>query len=159
MSDQQKDEKIDPLLLERLGRICVRWAVVEELSNSFLAFAVSADRAFLRVVTQNVSNSSVVDWLRVLSENRFTDERSRNELAELFRRIDETRRDRNDLVHGIWHAGSEPNIALVHTLRMDRTVPIQDKLVTLTDLDDLIDEIEALLSALTRLGNHLGFTR
>lgn len=157
MTDQEAE--IDPTLLEKLGRICIRWAIVEELCNSFLAVAASADRAFLRVITQNVSNATVVDWLRVLSDARFADERSRKDLAELFRVIDEIRGQRNELVHGIWHRGREPGTALVHTLRMDRAQLIQDKLVTVADLDDLLGHIETLGAQLARLGEHLGFTR
>ncbi|MDE2232502.1 MAG: hypothetical protein KGJ90_00020 [Patescibacteria group bacterium] len=153
----QSGEQIDRDLMERLGRIVIRWAIVEELCVAFLAFAVSADRAFMRVITQSISNSSVVDWLRVLSEERFADERSRKDLAKLFKIIDEVRSDRNELVHGIWHGGPETHTVLVHTLRMDRAQLVQDKLVTIADLDDLLDHIETLISQLIHLGKHLGF--
>ena len=80
--------QVNPALLERLGRIAYHWAYVERLEADFLAFLLQANPAFLHVVSQNVSGSTITGWLRTLSLVRFTDAQTHDGLRILFGRID-----------------------------------------------------------------------
>ena len=110
----------------------------------------------MHIVTQNVSGATITDWLRTLCDIRFTHEASRKALKELLRIIDETRSERNALVHGIWHPGPIPQTALVNSLRLDRRELMKDELVTIADLDELIHRIDTIVAELTTVGKNLG---
>jgi hypothetical protein len=149
--------QVNPALLERLGRIAYHWAYVERLEADFLAFLLQANPAFLHVVSQNVSGSTITGWLRTLSLVRFTDAQTHDGLRILFGRIDDARAARNALVHGLWRPGSEPRTATVTTIKVDRAEIVKWELVTLDDLDSQIGEIGEIYAELITLGSQLGF--
>ncbi len=146
---------VHPSLLEGLGLIVQRWAYVEALEGEFLAFLTGATDLY--VITQAVSGSSITTWIRTLSDIRFTHDESREKLKDLFTRIDETRGERNALIHGLWSPGSEPMTANIQTVNLARSALIVNQFVTCPDLQDLAERIGEIMAELILVGTNLGW--
>jgi len=148
MPENSYDITID--LLARLGLIVTRCALIDEIISDILTKLIEAHRAPMYVITQNVSASTISDWLRTLgplleARDLLDAEALRNTLAL----ADDVRRERNALAHGVWQDGPEPNTAIIRTIRLDRVEIIKEELCTVADLDDLIERCtEALTEAL-----------
>jgi hypothetical protein len=68
--------------------------------------------------------------------------------------------DRNELIHGSWDpTNCEPGTAIINTANLDRAEIIRDRLITVSDLDELIAEIEDWIKDYATLGAELGFPR
>jgi hypothetical protein len=64
------------------------------------------------------------------------------------------------LIHGSWDpTNCEPGTALINTANLDRAEIIKDRLITVSDLDELIAEIERWIKDYATLGAELGFPR
>jgi hypothetical protein len=148
---------IHPDLLTGLGRIVHGWAYVEALQGHFLSWLLEADQARMFVLTQNVSSSTVTDWIRTLLQIPLIEKMGMGDLSELLLTIDETRAERNRLVHGLWSPGPEPTTAKVQTVRWDRTEIVKVELIAIDDLNDLIHRVGDLIRELRDLGTRLGF--
>jgi len=148
---------IDPQLLQRLGMVVSRWAYVEALEGEFLAFLAHADPGAMYVLTQSVTGATLTDWLRILAPIRLTHPDTTERLKALFTRIDETRSERNVLVHGLCRPGPEPGTLLTQTVKWERAEVVREELMTAPDLDDLIQRIHEIAAELIFLGKRLGF--
>jgi len=101
------------------------------------------------IITQNVSASTVSDWIRILTPLHVSDPNTQASLLTLLATVNEIRAERNALVHGLWREGPEPNTAIIQTIRLDRAEIIKDEFATAADLNDLIQRsTEALIEAL-----------
>jgi hypothetical protein len=154
MSDSRD---VSPQLMAGLGLIVSRWAYVEALEGEFLSFLTDADPGSMYTITQSVSGATLTDWLRTLSQVRFSSANMVANLGKLFTNIDETRADRNALVHGLWKPGPEDGTAIVQTIRWDRREVVREELVTAADIDELVERIIDINRELLMLGNSLGF--
>jgi len=56
----------DPTLLAAFARVIIAWSYVEQLQGQLLSFLLKAEGGRVFVITQNVSASTVKDWIRVL---------------------------------------------------------------------------------------------
>ena len=148
---------IDESLRLRLGTLIIEWSFVDAICGEFLAYMLKADPGAVYVVTQNVSSGTIGAWLRTLAPVRFLNENTRERLADLFGRIDDIRSDRNALVHGIWKAGDETGTAIVQTIGWHRSSVVKEELVTIADLNDLIDGVRNVVEELEILAKKLGF--
>jgi hypothetical protein len=136
-------------VLARIGLIVTRCAWIDEILGHILTHLIGADRAPMYIITQNVSASTVSDWLRTLGPLHLKDPPQEEGLRNLLAAADDIRRERNILAHGLWREGPEPNTAIVQTIRLDRAEIIREELCTVADLDDLIERCtEALTEAL-----------
>jgi len=136
-------------LLARLGLIVTRCAWIDEIISDILTKLIEAHRAPMYVITQNVSASTVSDWLRTLGPLHLKDPALQEQLRSTLALADDVRRERNALAHGLWRDGPEPNTATIQTIRLDRVEIIKEELCTVADLDDLIERCtEALTEAL-----------
>jgi hypothetical protein len=144
-------------LLSALGRICIGWSYVEALQGHFLAWLLQAEPGRAFVITQNVSSSTVTDWIRTLLQVPQIRRTGIGDLSELLSAISNTRGERNRLVHGVWSPGPEPVTAEIQTVRWDRSEIVQTELVTVADLNDLLHRVEDIMRELLSLGRRLGF--
>ena len=161
-TDAVKMPQIDPALLERLGCLVVWWAFVETLvADLFVATLTRGnatqpiDPGTLAIVTKNVSQATLTDWIRTMIDVRYTPANEAKKIRDLLNEVDELRAERNALVHGLWgNDRSPPGTAMVQTIRLERREMIHDLLITPTDLDVLIertlDVIHQLLAFLIR---------
>jgi hypothetical protein len=92
-----------------------------------------------------------------LCDIKLTHEESRKKVADLFTRIDETRAERNAVVHGLWSPGSEPMTGQVQTVNVARKEMIITLLMTCADLQDLAERIGEIMSELILIGTNLGW--
>ena len=149
---------LHPELLTGLGRIVVSWAHVETYQAHLLATLLEAEPARMMVVTQNVSGSTISDWLRTaLQIPQIQDDKRLAGAPALIEEINATRAERNALIHGLWVEGSEPLTAMVQTIRWDRATVIKDELHTVADLDELAHRIGNLIRELHALLERLKF--
>jgi hypothetical protein len=130
---------------------------VEALEIEFLAFLTGTPDGGLYVVTQNASGSSITKWLRTLIEIKITHEESRRKLLLLCQRIDDTRGERNVVVHGLWHPGKEPEAGLVQTINLAREEAVVSHFMTRPDLNDLAHRIGEIIAELIHVGGNMGW--
>ena len=114
----------------------------------------AAARAHLEaIVTSNVSQSTLGDWIKALIQFRPTPPNLAAEILDALNQVDELRAERNVLVHGLWGTNCPPGAALVQTTRIERSEIIRDRVVTTADLDEFIDlalSVQARLLAILR---------
>lgn len=142
---------------QRIGRIAVEWSWVEHLCSDLLAHFCSADPGAMYVITQNVSNSTVTDWLRTIGHIKLSQPDASEALKELLLEVDAARTERNTIVHGTWLGHTEDGFAIVNTFKWERAEVSKDELYSIADLDDLIDQMEGLQLALANFGIQMGF--
>ncbi len=150
---------IDRILYDRLGQVTVHWTQVEMILGEFLSFLVQGNPGLLYVITQNVAGSTITDWCRVLCEMRIEPDGWRKELKELFVELDDARKQRNVYIHGLWKKGPEPATALVRTVRWERREVLKDELVTVGDLESLLERTNELFATLLQVGLRMGFRK
>lgn len=148
---------IDTQLMTMLGRVVTTWSLVEGYTTELVAFLLEADPGSFYVVSRNVANATVTDWARTLATMRFDNDNTREKLAALLSSADEARAERNIYVHGLWKPGPEPQTALVQTVRWDRREVVKYELVTLSDLEELLERIANIVGELRFVGRRLGF--
>jgi hypothetical protein len=155
-----EENPIDPELLCRLGKIVTLWSSVESWIAMLLGTLMNADLGASSHLTNNVSNALQVKCIRALLSVHAHEEPATNDVVDLLDRADEMRIERNELAHGIWNAtGCEPKTALINTANLDRAEIIRDRLVTVPDLDHLIQDIERWITDYATLGAQIGFPR
>jgi hypothetical protein len=157
MADIRPLTEVHGPLLERLGAIVYRWAFIEWVQGEFLGYLLHADKGRIYLITQSISGATITGWLRTLAPMQFTHPTTQAGLNDLFTRIDAARGERNAYVHGLWTSGTEPGIADVMTLRLDRQEVMRRELVDQSDLDGLLEEIEYIYTELVRIGIEVGF--
>ena len=132
--------QIDPPILERLGEFVVVWSLLESMVADLFVATIKSDIGNLMVVTQGVSANTISGWIRTSIEFRYTPPDEARQIREILDEYDKLRAERNALIHGLWGTDkSGPGTALVQTVRLGRRTPIVDRLITVSDLDDLID--------------------
>ena len=160
MPDPILDAKpLDPAIYERIGRVASEWAYIEMLLAEMLAHFCSADSGSMYVITQNVSAATITDWLRTLLDIKPALAGSRDIVRKLLADIDTARKERNDIVHGVWTAHDDPAFGWLRTTRWDRKEVSQVALWSLGDIDDAIAHQHSLQLGLANLGIKLGFLR
>lgn len=101
------------------------------------------------MLAQSVSAATVTNWVRKLTQVGDNPEESVTELEALLLEVDALRTERNSLVHGIWATGSsDEGTVVIQTVRLKAVQPIQQRLVTLADLDEIIEDISRLYTNL-----------
>ena len=161
MDVQLNENRIDPELLVRLGKIVTIWASVEAWIAMLLSTLIGADLGGASIVTNVVSNSTQIKCIRgLLSVSAFREPEATIEVTTLLDRADDIRIERNELVHGIWTAEQSPaGAAMIHTSNLDRVEVMRDRLVTVADLDALIEHMEEWIIDYAKLGARFGFPR
>lgn len=143
-------------LMMGLGTVIARWAYVDQLMAEFLSFLVQGNPALMYVVTNNVSASTVSEWIRTLLRVRYVNSEPPSEIMALLTTVDELRSERNALAHGLWTPHS-PEAAEVQTVRWERSEVIKIELVTKADLEHLAQDIDDAIDAIAALGKRYGF--
>lgn len=160
MQVTQDEHPIDQELLWRLGQIITMWSALENWLAMLLGTLMGADLSASSMITNSVSISLQIKCIRGILSVHANKEPGAgiDQILDLLDRADELRLERNELAHGIWHS-SDPNskTALVHTVSLDRSEIIRDRLVTVSDLDELIVHIEDWITDYAKLGRELGF--
>jgi hypothetical protein len=124
--------------------------------GEFLSFLVKGNPALMYVITNNVSGSTIANWIRTLLVVLHGDEELPKDITDLIATIDELRHERNALVHGLWSPHA-PAVAEVQTIRWERREVIKIELVTKADLEHLAHDIDDAIGALAALGRRYGF--
>lgn len=155
------ENPIDPELLVRLGKVVTLWASVESWVAMLLGTLMGADLGASSIVTNIVSNSTQVKCIRgLLSVKAHKEPEATAKVIALLDRVDDMRAERNELVHGLWTAtASSPGVAMVNTANLDRAELIRDRLVTVADLDALVEHIKEWIADYATLGVEFGFPR
>ena len=142
-----------------VGRIVIHFAYVESWIDKLAGQLIGANPPLFQFVAQDVSSASKLGWIRQLLKQMFVGQNGHQHMLAMLDRVDDIRKQRNSLMHGLWREGSTNNVALVQTVRTDRAIPIQHELITVADLADLLKdilaatcELEAFCSTLAELG-------
>lgn len=123
--------------------------MLDSVIADLFAAAVSANRGNLLIVTQNVSAATLTDWTRTMVRFRQTPPEAAEFLETIFKEIDTLRPERNALVHGLWGTDRSPEgTVMVQTIRIGRSEPVRDRLVTAAELDALIHDTVTIRQAL-----------
>jgi len=149
--------EIDPSLLAALGKIVTQWAWIEESLGQLLAHLLAADRAATYVITQNVSDSTITDWIRTLLSIRGVQQEDADALEQILEESNRLRAERNRLAHGLWRNGPVPGTALIHTIRPWNSEIMMDTLITEPDLQDIIVALCHLSTQFVRIGRYFGY--
>jgi hypothetical protein len=146
--------EIDPEFFELLGRIATRWSFAESMIGEFFAFLLNADPGYVYILTQSVSGSTVVGWVRTALPFRVPSPEARQAIMGLLTRIDDARAERNAWVHGLWgtHMTGSDTVT-VQTVRYERTEIIKTEVVTRADMRDLLREIGEIIAELKALNS------
>jgi hypothetical protein len=158
MARSAEAEPFDPDLLAAFARVIILWSYVEQLQGRLLSFLLNAEEGRVFVISQNVSASTVTDWIRVLLQIPAIQATGIGNLSELLAEIDDARAERNALAHGVWSPTRAPEAAEVQTVRWDRTEVVKVTLVTIGDLGDLLGRIEDIVRRLRALAEQFGFS-
>jgi hypothetical protein len=151
---------VDSELRERLGQIVIRWASAEVWISALLATIAKADPGAMLLITNNVSASSQSRWIKGLMALHPHEIKHTAQVRSLLQQADELRGKRNALIHGLWDTTDcEPKTAIVQTINLERSKPIQSHLVTVKILDELVSQIDKWIAAYIELGRKLGFPR
>jgi uncharacterized protein YjbI with pentapeptide repeats len=129
-------DKVLLILSEGAIATIILWSYVEQLQGRLLSFLLNAEEGRVFVISQNVSASTVTDWIRVLLQIPAIQATGIGNLSELLAEIDDARAERNALAHGVWFPARAPEAAEVQTVRWDRTEVVKVTLVTIGDLGD-----------------------
>lgn len=140
MADE-KTREVDPEFLQLLGLIVIRWSLVENWVNDLFVSMTEGEPGYMYVVTANVSQNSIIGWIRTLIDIKRPPLDLVTEMQEVLTEIDEIRAERNALIHGLWGTEGAPGSVRVQTVRLERTAIVKDEVVTAADLHDLIDRI------------------
>jgi hypothetical protein len=155
-----EENAIDPALLIRLGQVVVLWSSLESWIALLLGTLMGADLGASSFITSSTSVALHTKCIRALLGVHAHKEPATEEVSRLLDRADELRSERNELVHGLWNAKDcDPKTAIVNTVSLDRAEIIKDRLVTIGDLDELIEHIEAWIKDYAILGAKIGFPR
>jgi hypothetical protein len=153
MTDQPDDDGV----MTALGGIVMLWAYVDEWLGALAGHLLEANPALFHIVSNNVSASTVTDWLRtLLHAHAHPDGADRADL-DLLTVIDGLRAERNALMHGLWQPGIEPGIWTVQTIRLERAEIIKKEVVTFADLEELKVAITEAKEAVEALGRRFGY--
>jgi hypothetical protein len=155
-----EENAIDPVLLTRLGKAVVLWSSLESWIALLLGTLMGADLGASSYITNSTSAALQTKCIRALLSVHAHKEPATQDVSLLLDRADELRSERNELVHGIWNARDcPPGTAIVNTANLDRTEMIKDRLVTVAELDELVEQIEEWIKDYAILGAKLGFPR
>jgi hypothetical protein len=130
--------QVEPELLQRLGLLVIRWAVIENWMSELFIFMMKGTPGLMYVVTESISQSTITEWIRTLLGVVQTPADIERELLDILNDVKELRGERNALVHGIWSTDCPPHSAIVQTVKLDRREMVRDQVVTAADIDDLI---------------------
>lgn len=151
-------QQIEADLMVGLGTVVSQWAYIDYLMGEFVAFLVGGNPALMYVITNNVSASTLTDWVRTLLPAAYEDDESIDEIRSLLSDIDRLRGERNALAHGLW-SPHIPGAANVQTVRWERAEIVKIELVTVGDLEALAHDIDEAGNGLVALGRRLGFPK
>jgi hypothetical protein len=151
---------VEPDLTTRLGLIVIRWSEIEEWLSHLLATLMNADLGGMTIITSTAGAATQIQWiLTVLSVFEHKDP-TLAEVVDLVKRADELRIDRNALAHGTWNpAGCEKGTCLVNTYNWKHSEIMKEWLITTSDLDELLSDIDHWLADYVTLGRKFGFPR
>jgi hypothetical protein len=151
---------IEPDLTSRLGQIAINTAVIEEWLGHILATVIGADPGGLSIVTHDMSVGAVIQALKTAISVFEPVHSDLNELRQLVEDADEIRIQRNELIHGIWdQTNCVAGTALVQISNWKRNEVTRERLVTMTELDELLVDCQTWIEEFVILGRKFGFPR
>jgi hypothetical protein len=151
---------IDETILARIGRVTTEWGWIERLMGELLAYMCKADASRMYVITQGVSNAAVSGWLSTLAPMVFQRDPERLRIVvELLKEVDLARNERNEVIHGSWRGSSSPGFAHVVTTNWDRKEVFKDAMWSVSDLEQLIGDINGLIYRLYDFCSEIGAIR
>jgi hypothetical protein len=151
--------EVDPELIKRLGQIAINWAVIEEWLGHMLGTLIDADLGGASVLTNEMGAAAVIRALKNCIAIYEAKDPELKVVRELVEEADELRAERNIYIHGLWEPGKEPQTALVQTTGWQRPEIIRSRLVTITDLDQLLAEFDDFMRSYVELGIRFRFPR
>jgi hypothetical protein len=151
---------IEADLTSHLGQIAINTAVIEEWLGHLLASLIDADPGGLHVVTRDMSVGTIIQTIKTVL-SIFEPARPELKLVrELVEDADEIRGERNELIHGVWdQTGCEPGTALVQTTNWKRAEITRERLITTSELDQLLSHCETWIEEFVLLGREFHFPR
>jgi len=148
---------IHPKLLIELGCITIASAQIEGLLLQFLIYMMAVGHEDgMHVISENTPVSRLLQWVRLVAEQRFEPE-AYNKLKVLFDRTQDAIAERNTYVHGLWKNGPDAETALIQTIKMNREFPLKWELATFADLRELLIELEYIAQELHAVGVECGY--
>lgn len=141
----------DPEMLRLLGAIVVQWSYVEHFVSDLFTYMTKGVPFAMAIVTSSVNVSTLTKWITTLLDLSESPHGWESAVRETLAEVDDLRLDRNTLVHGRWIPGEEPGLALVYTIRLERSTVMKDDVTTVDDLNTLLDRINDVLLQLRSL--------
>lgn len=139
--DELEARQIEPVFFEKLGRFITRWALIETGLVELLTACLQSEPGMTLLLSQQVSASTLTQWVRTMSQLGNNPKEAVAELEKILDDINVLRTERNALVHGLWVTNaSGPGTVIVHTLRLHKTTPTRERLITPAELDALIQQ-------------------
>jgi len=152
--------QIDPQLTSRLGQLAINWGVIENWLGHLLAALIGAEAGALSVVTQDMSAATIIQISKTTISIFETEHPEFSAIRELLDFADDIRGERNELVHGIWESTNcQPGTALVQNSNWKKSEIIRERLVTTTELDQLLIDCQTWLDSYVELGLKFNFPR
>jgi hypothetical protein len=151
--------KIGPELTKRLGQIAINWALIEEWLGHMLGTLIDADLGGANVLTNEIGAAAAIRAIKnciAINEPR---QAELSAVRELIEEADELRAERNIFIHGVWDLGPEPVTAIVQTTGWQRPEIIRSRLITTTDLDHLLADLDNFMLRFVELGIAFKFPR
>lgn len=122
-----------------------------------MATLIRADPAGMTILTGTAGAATQIKWIQTVI-SIFEHKEDLTEIAELVKRADELRIDRNALAHGTWDpTNCDPGTCSVTTYNWQKTEIMKTWLITTSDLDELLSGIEEWLGEYVRLGRKYNF--
>jgi hypothetical protein len=124
-----------------------------------LGTLVDADLGGANVLTSEMGAAAVIKALKNCIAINEPKDPELQAVRELIEEADELRAERNIYIHGVWELGTEPGTALIQTSGWQRPEIIRSRLVTTTDLDHLLADLDDFIRSYVELGIRFGFPR
>jgi hypothetical protein len=151
---------IEPVLAQQLGQIVTRWSSLEDLLSHLIATLVNGDPAPVSILTGTAGCATQIQWIQTLISIHEHKDPELSKIGALVKRAEEMRTDRNALIHGLWNpVGCESGTCLVATFNWKHSEIIKEWLITTTELEELLDDINVWIGDYIELGKKMGFPR
>jgi hypothetical protein len=155
-ADPEATRQIEPEILRRFGLFIVHFALIEKLLADLFVRLTEGEPGSMIVVTANVSQTSLSDWIRTLLDLRPSPQDWANEIRDTLTELDTLRGERNALVHGLWSTVGPAHSVIVQTVKLDRREVIKERVLTTADINDLIQDGLDVMNRLRAILRSLG---
>ena len=150
MTQTKNTPPLSPPILQNIGLIAALWSALESQLEIAILRQQEIDLPTGMVLSANLGFQSKLYLLRTFANEGGVEPVSEaKELLNLIQRIQRAYRDRNLIVHSVWAATEDPNIARCKGLRVRGKLRIIDEPISVDRLADIANMIRQIGADLT----------